>query len=82
MKYLEARELTGSHFGEKKHNIMKEQNGYERKRIRKLVIWIEDLYRFRKLPYICYKLTIGNLLEMIKYKITGLRLFHLLTSIL
>jgi hypothetical protein len=28
------------------------------------------------------KLTIGNLLEMIKYKITGLRLFQLFTGIL
>ena len=31
--------------------------------------------------YICPKLTIGNLLEMIKYKTTGLKLSQLLTSI-
>ena len=34
-----------------------------------------------KLLYICQKLTIRNLLEMIKYKTTGLKLSQLLTSI-
>ena len=35
-----------------------------------------------KLLGTCQKLTIGNLLEMIKYKITGLKLSQLLTGIL
>jgi len=52
---------------------MKEQNG-------KLAIWIGCLYRLRKLLHICLKLTTGNLLEMIKYKITGLKLSQLLTG--
>jgi hypothetical protein len=35
-----------------------------------------------KLLCTCQKFTIGNLLEMIKYKITGLKLSQLLTGIL
>ena len=31
--------------------------------------------------HICLKLTIGNLLEMIKHKITGLKIFQLLTGL-
>ena len=39
----------------------------------KSVIWISCLYRLRKLLNIFLKFTIGNLLEMIEYKITGLK---------
>ena len=38
--------------------------------------------RLRKLFHICLKLAFGNLLEMIKYKITDLKFFQLLTGIL
>ena len=38
-------------------------------------------YRLQKVLYICPKLTIGNLLEMIIYKTTGLKLSQLLTGI-
>ena len=48
----------------------------------KLVIWVGCLYRQRKLHHICLKHAIGNLLEVIKYKITGLKLSQLLTGIL
>jgi hypothetical protein len=74
MKNVEVREPNSmpesvnywkSLWGEK-HSIMKEQNGYEGKREGKLVIWIRSLYRLQKLLYICQKLTIESLLEMIK----------------
>ena len=38
--------------------------------------------RTRLILHICLKLTIGNLLEVIKYKITGLKFSQLLTGIL
>jgi len=48
----------------------------------KLAIWVECLYRLRKLLHICLKLTIGNILEIIKYKITEFKLSQILTGIL
>ena len=48
----------------------------------KLVTWVECLYRLQKLLHICLKLTVGNLLEVIKYKITSLKLSQLLKGIL
>jgi hypothetical protein len=48
----------------------------------KLVRWIGGPYRYRKLLYTYQTPTIGNLLEMIKYIITGLKFFQLLTGIL
>jgi len=53
-----------------------------REQERKLVIWVGCLYRLRKLLHVCLKLTIGNLPEVIKYKITGLKLSQLITGIL
>ena len=44
-------------------------------------MWIGCLHRLRKLLHICLKLTIGNLLEMIKYKIAGLKLSQLLPGV-
>jgi hypothetical protein len=38
--------------------------------------------QIKKIIHICLKLTIGNLLEIIKYKITGFKLSKLLTFIL
>jgi hypothetical protein len=48
----------------------------------KLGIWIGGPYRLWKLFCTCQKLTIGNLLEMIKFKITDLKLSQLLAGIL
>jgi len=50
---------------------MKEQNVEEEKSQGKSVVWFECLYRLLKSFNFCQKLTIGNLLKMIKYKITG-----------
>ena len=63
---------------EEQHNERAEWIRREQKR---KAIWIGCLYRLWKLLHICLKLTIGNLLEMIKYKITGLKLSQLLTGI-
>jgi len=68
MKNIEAREPPSmaeaetywKSLEEKKHSIMKEQNGQEGKRSGKLVICSGGLYRVRKLLLICQKLTIGN----------------------
>jgi len=89
MKNIEAREPPSmaeaetywkSIWGEEAQR--NERNEWIRKeKKRKLVIWIGCLYGLRKLIHIFLKLKIGNSLEVIKYKITGLKLFHLLTGI-
>ena len=76
----EAETYWRSLWGEEaQHNERAEWIRREQKKI-KLVIWIGSLYRLRKLLYICRYLTIGNHLEMIKYKTTGLKLSQLLTT--
>ena len=89
MKNIEAREPPSmaeaetywkSLWGEEaQHNERAEWIRREQKR--KLVIWIGSIYRLQKLLHTCQKLTIGKLLEMIKYKITGLKLSQLLTGV-
>ena len=64
---------------EAQHNERAEWIRREQKR--KLVIWIGGIYRLQKLLHTRQKLTIGKLLEMIKYKITGLKLSQLLQDI-
>jgi len=44
-------------------------------------MWIGSINILRKLLHICQKITIGNLLEITKYKITGLKLSQILTGI-
>jgi len=44
--------------------------------------WILGSYRLRKSLHSCQKLTIGNLLEILKYKITGFKHSQLPTGIL
>jgi hypothetical protein len=76
----EAETYWKSLWGEEaQHNERAEWVRREHKR--KLVIWIGGIYRLQKLLHTCQKLTIGKLLEMIKYKITGLKLSQLLTGI-
>jgi len=89
MKNIEAREPSSmaeagtyqkSLWGEEaQHNERAEWIRREQKR---KVIWIRCPYRLRKLLHICLKLTTGNLLKIIKYKIIGLKLSQLLTGIL
>ena len=90
MKNIEAREPPSmaevetywkSLWGEEAQHYERDE-WIRREQKRKLVIWIGGLYRLWKLLHICQKLTIGYLLEMIKYKITGLKLSQLLTGIL
>ena len=90
MKNIEARELPSMAEAESywkslweveaQHNERAEWIRREQKR-KVIVIWIGCLYRLGKLLNICLKLTTGNLLEMIIYKITGLQLSQLLTGI-
>jgi len=81
MKNIEARERPSmaeaetywkSLWGEEaQHNERAEWIRKEQKRKVSHMNWMQ--YRLRKLLHICLKFTIGNLLEMIEYKVTGLK---------
>lgn len=57
----------------RKNSIIKEQNGQEETIEGKSVVWIEGTYKLWKSRYFRQKLTTGNFLEIIKYKIIGLQ---------
>jgi len=77
----EAQPYWKSLWGEEtQHNDRAEWIKREQKRKVIHMDWMS--IRLRKLLHICLKLTIGNLLKMIKYKITDLKLSQLLTGIL
>jgi hypothetical protein len=59
---------------------MKEHNGQEERRMISNILWM--LYRLWKSLRFCQKLVIGILLEVVKYKIIGLKLSQLTKGIL
>ena len=90
MKNIEAREPPSmteaetywkSLWGEEaQHN---ERAEWIRREEKRKIRYVDlSLYSLWNLLGTCQKLTIGNLLEKIKYKITGLKLSQLLTGIL